>query len=124
MYPCDKGVQLTRALGRSAWGFLFSHEPLFSARNVLLKLSHEVFDPLPMLQQYRYHHRLKRPAARYHDARLDVQLGAIKEPVENGLILFRKCSLERCPSATFRFDKLAEWWKGFSHTSDLRLVQR
>jgi hypothetical protein len=23
MYPCDKGVQLTRALGRWAWGFLF-----------------------------------------------------------------------------------------------------
>jgi hypothetical protein len=21
MYPCDKGVQLTRALGRRAWGF-------------------------------------------------------------------------------------------------------
>src|SRR5918996_4901108 len=23
MYPCDKGVQLTRALGRGAWGFSF-----------------------------------------------------------------------------------------------------
>jgi hypothetical protein len=104
--------------------FFFSHEPSFSARNVLLKLSHEVLDPLLMLQQYRHHHRLKRPGARDHDARLDVPLGAIKEPVKNGLILFRKCSLERCPSETFICDTLAEWWKGFSQSRDLRLVQR
>jgi hypothetical protein len=28
MYPCDKGVQLTRALGRGAWGFFFSCEDM------------------------------------------------------------------------------------------------
>jgi hypothetical protein len=42
-----------------------------------------VLDPLLMLQQYRHHNRLKRPGARDHDARLDVPLGAIKEPVKN-----------------------------------------
>jgi hypothetical protein len=105
-------------------GGFFSHEPLFSARNVLLKLSHEVLDPLLMLQQYRHHNGLKRQWASDHDPSLNMQLGAIKEPVENGLIFFRKCSLERCPSATFICDKLPEWRKGFSHNSNLRLVQR
>jgi hypothetical protein len=82
-----------------------------------------VLDPLLMLQQYRHHHRLTRPGARDHDARLDMGLGAIKEPVKNCLILFRKRSLERCPSATFMCHKLAEWRKGFSHSSDLSLAQ-
>jgi hypothetical protein len=82
-----------------------------------------LLDPLLMLQQYRHHHRLTRPGARDHDARLDMGLGAINEPVKNGLILFRKCSRERCPSATFIGHKLAEWWKGFSQSSDLPLAQ-
>ena len=30
MYPCDKGVQLTRALGRGAWGFFLCLSPFRS----------------------------------------------------------------------------------------------
>ena len=86
-------------------GGFFSHEPLFSARNVLLKLSHEVLDPLLMLQQYRHHNGLKGPWASDHDPSLDVQLGAIKEPTEDRLISFGKCFFERHPAAAFLFDE-------------------
>ena len=104
--------------------FFFSHEPLFSAWNVLLKLSHEVLDPLLMLQQYRHHNGLKRPRARDHDARLDVQLGAIKESIEEGLIGFRESPFERRPSAAFKLNKLTKRRKGLAHGMILRRRER
>ena len=50
MYLSDTGVQLTPALGRRAWGFFLLTMPLFSVWNALLELSHEVLNPLLILQ--------------------------------------------------------------------------
>jgi hypothetical protein len=83
----------------------------------------EAFPQFLLLQENGHDNRFKWPWARYHNTRLDVQLGAINEPVKNGLILFRKCSRERCPSATCICHKLPEWWKGFAQSSDLPLAQ-
>jgi hypothetical protein len=53
--------------------------------------------------------------ARYHNARLDVQLGAIKESIEDGLIGFWKCSLARCPAGALIFNELVKRRKGVTH---------
>jgi hypothetical protein len=89
----------------------------------LAQQTRESFPQFLLLQENGHDNRFKWPWARYHNTRLDVQLGAIKESIEDGLILFRKGSLERCPSATFIGTKLAEWWKGVSQSSDLPLAQ-
>jgi hypothetical protein len=113
-YPPYTGVQLTRALGRGAWGFsFFLTVRLFSTRNALLQLSHEVLDSPLMLQQDGHDDCLKRPWAGDHDPSLDVQLGAIEEPVEERLIGFRKGFFERHPAAAFCFNALAERRQGF-----------
>ena len=46
---------------------------------------HDLCNPLLMLQQYRHHNRLKRPWTSDHDPSLDVQLGAVKEPIGDRL---------------------------------------
>src|SRR5262245_16933238 len=76
-----------------------------------------------MLQQYRHHNGLKRPKARYYDARLDVQLGAIKESIEDGLIGFRESPFERRPSAAFILNKLTKRRKGLTYGSGLLLME-
>jgi hypothetical protein len=52
MYPCPKGVQLTRALGRGAWGFLSSRR----AGTVLFPRREQPLDQLLLLPQHRYEH--------------------------------------------------------------------
>jgi hypothetical protein len=46
---------------------------------------------------------------------LDVQLRAIKEPIEEGLIGFGKCFFERYPAAAFLFDEGAERRERLTH---------
>jgi hypothetical protein len=82
--------------------------PLFSARNALLQLSHEVRDPLLMLQQHRHHNRLKRPWASDHDPSLNMQLGAVEETIEDRLISFGERFFERHSAAAFLFDEGAK----------------
>jgi hypothetical protein len=75
----------------------------------------ESFQLFLLLQDNRHNNALKRPWASDHDPSLDVQLGAVKEPIEDGLIGFRESPFERRPFATFILNKLAECWKGLAH---------
>ena len=55
----------------------------------------ESFHLLLLLQDDGHDNGLKRPWASDHDSSLDVQFGAIKESIEEGLIGFGKCFFER-----------------------------
>jgi hypothetical protein len=65
-----------------------------------------LFQLFLLFQEYRHDNCLKRPWPRDHHPRLDMQLRAIKEPVEERLIGFRKCLLngiQRRRSASMRW---------------------
>jgi hypothetical protein len=68
------------------------------------------------LQEDGHDHRLKRPWARHHDAGLDVELGAIEEPIEDDLILLWECPLEWRPSAALIVNELAQRWECLAHS--------
>ena len=59
--------------------------PVQKSRAVMLDPFHDLCNPLVMLQQYRHHNRLERPWTSDHDPSLDVQLGAVKEPIGDRL---------------------------------------
>jgi hypothetical protein len=61
------------------------------------------------LEENRHDNGLKRPWTRHHDASLHMQLGAIKEPVNDRVILFRQGTHERRPAAALIFNQLTEW---------------
>jgi hypothetical protein len=68
----------------------------------------ESFHLFLLLQQYRHHNGLKRPWPSDHDPSLNVQLRAIKEPIEERLIGFGKCPLKWGPATAFLLNQLAE----------------
>jgi hypothetical protein len=84
----------------------------------------ESFQLFLLLQDNRHNNALKRPWASDHDPSLDMQLGAVKEPIEDGLIGFRKSPFERRLFATFILNKLAECRKGLAHDIILSQWQR
>jgi hypothetical protein len=90
----------------------------------LIQQALESFHLFLLLQQYRHHNGLKRPWARHHNAGLDVQLRAIKEPIKDGLIGFGESPFERRPFATFILNKLAKWRKGLPMEYFLLLMER
>jgi hypothetical protein len=57
-----------------------------------------------VFQQDGHHNGLKRSGARDHHAGLHLELGAVKEAVNDRLIVFREHPLERCPPAAFGFE--------------------
>jgi hypothetical protein len=93
--------------------FFFSHCTIIQYSERAAPAVHEVLDSPLMLQQDGHDDCLKRPWAGDHDPSLDVQLGAIEEPVEERLIGFRKGFFERHPAAAFCFNALAERRQGF-----------
>jgi hypothetical protein len=46
---------------------------------------------------------------------LDVELGAVKQPVKRRLVRFPESTPEWCPAAAFGFNELAEGWQGLAH---------
>jgi hypothetical protein len=70
----------------------------------------EPFHLFVLLQDHGHHDGLERPGARDHDAGLDVELGAIEEPIKDDLILFGERPLERHPSAALIVNELAKRW--------------
>jgi hypothetical protein len=81
----------------------------------LAQQTRESFPQFLLLQENGHDNRFKWTWACDHDPSLDVQLGAVEEPVEDGLIGFWKCSLERCPAAALIFNEVAKRRKGFAH---------
>jgi hypothetical protein len=69
-----------------------------------------------LLQEDGHDNGPKRPWARHHDTGLDVELGAIEEPIKDRMILFRQGMFKRCPSAALIFNELAERRQGLGHT--------
>ena len=59
------------------------------------------FQLFVLLQQDRHDDGLERPQARDHNPCLDVELGAIEESIEDGLIGFGERPFERCPTAAW-----------------------
>jgi hypothetical protein len=80
----------------------------------------EPLKPLLLLQQHRHDDGLKRSRARHHDAGLDRELGAVKEPLEDGLIGLWQGSCDRGPSAAFPLDALTAWRQGLAHDAVLK----
>jgi hypothetical protein len=65
---------------------------------VSLKLIQQILEPFHLfllLQDNSHHDGLKCPRPRDHHTGLDMQFGAIKEPIEEGLIGFGQCFFER-----------------------------
>jgi hypothetical protein len=75
----------------------------------------EPFHLFMLLQDGGHHNGLKRPWASDHDPSLDMEFGAIKEPIEEGLIGFGKCFFERYPAAAFLFNKGAKRRERLTH---------
>jgi hypothetical protein len=65
----------------------------------------ESFHLCLLLQEDGHDNGLKRPWASDHDPGLNMQLGAVKEPIEDGLIGFGKCFFKRHLAAAFLFDE-------------------
>jgi hypothetical protein len=84
----------------------------------------ESFHLFLLLQDDGYHNSLKRPWASNHYPSLDVQFGAIKESIEDGLIGFGQCFFERHLAAAFLFDEGAKRRERLTHGMILRRQER
>ena len=75
----------------------------------------ESFHLFLLLQDNSHDNGLKRPWACDHHPGLNMELGAIKEPIEEGLIGFRERFFERRPAAAFLLNQLAERRECLAH---------
>jgi len=81
----------------------------------LLQQALELFQLLLLLEENGHDHGLKRPWTSDHDSCLDMQLRAMKEPVEDRLIGFGKCPLKWSPATAFVLNELAERRERLAH---------
>jgi hypothetical protein len=79
-----------------------------------------LFQLFMLLQEDRHDDGVKRPGMGHHDPGLDVELGAIEQPIENWLIGFGECFSEREPTAAFCVNELAERRQGLAQRGALR----
>jgi hypothetical protein len=69
-----------------------------------------------LFEQNRHGDDLEGPGPRQIHASLDMQLGAVEEPIERRLILLAQRSFEWSPGTTFMLDELAERGQSSTHT--------
>jgi hypothetical protein len=85
------------------------------ATTQLLELHEQLLEQFVMLEQYRHGDDFEGPWPRQVDAGLHMELGAVEETVEDGLIGLAQRAFEWGPGAAFVLDELAERRKGSAH---------
>jgi hypothetical protein len=88
---------------------------LSSSHSTILKLGQRLRKFFLLLKQDRHYDCLKRPRTRDHDASLDMELGTVKQPIEQEPVPFWQCMSKRRPPAAFCCNEVAQWRQCFAH---------